>query len=145
MSFRVRGLPWAQVQTAIYEDWYLVEDFAALGTLNDAAVTGTVRGPHDVVAKDFLKGTGGIFKLVSGDLDLRQARFATWIEKNIGPTYQSYYEDVARIVGERKAGLWRRQMVLGPSPQFCVHSEDALQFPDVFKPLTSKLDLVLSG
>ena len=36
---RVGPRPWLEVPSA-YEDWYFVEDFAALGTLNDAAISG---------------------------------------------------------------------------------------------------------
>ena len=142
LSFRTNGLPWVAGQDAVYEDWYTVEDFAGLGVLNDAAVSGDVRGAHDTVAGAFMKGAGGVFKAVSGDLGLRQARFATWIEKSIGPTYQSYYEEVAKVVGTSGTDLWRRQMVLGPSPQFCVHSADAIPFPESFRPHTAELTLV---
>ena len=142
LSFRTNGLPWAGEQAVVYEDWYLVEDFAGLGVLNDAAVSGDVRAAHDSVAGDFMKGSGGVFKAVSGDLGLRQARFATWIEKSVGPSYQSYYEEVTKVVGMSKTNLWRRQMVLGPSPQFCVQSADAISFPESFRPHTAQLVLM---
>ena len=142
LSFRVAGLPWGHGQDLVYEDWYVVEDFAALGTLNDAAVSGPTRGPHDAVAKDFMEGSGGVFKLISGSLDLHQARFAAWIGKKIGPSYDSYYEDVSHVVGESNTDLWRRQMVLGPSPQFCVHSVNPVSFPEEFRPLTVRLELL---
>ncbi len=143
LSFRTSGLPWAAGQAVVYEDWYLVEDFTGLGVLNDAAVSGDVRAAHDAVAGDFMKGSGGVFKSVSGDLDLRQARFATWVEKRVGPSYRSYYEEVAKVVGMSRTDLWRRQMVLGPSPQFCVHSVDAVPFPESFRPHTAELALVV--
>jgi hypothetical protein len=139
-SFRVESLPWASSQSSIYEDWYEVESFSALEVLNDAAVSGQAREPHDSVAGDYMKGTGGIFKRIGGNLPLREARYSAWIEKPIGPSYQSYYEGLAKITGSRRTDLWRRQMVLGPSPQFCVHSEEPLQFPENLHPIVSKIE-----
>jgi hypothetical protein len=144
LSFRVGSLPWGPQHDNFYEDWYVVENFSALGPLNDAAVAGDTLAVHDSIAKDYMKGAGGIFKSINGNLRLRDARIATWIEKPIGPSYQSYYEDVAKSVGERKTDLWRRQMVLGPSPQFCVHSDEELDLPASLRPIASKLELISS-
>ncbi len=58
---------------------------------------------------------------------MRDAYFATWIEKPIGPSYQTYYDDLAKTVGNEVTNLWRRQMVLGPFPQFVVHSSRPLE------------------
>jgi len=142
LSFRVEALPWFPQRGNLYEDWYIVDNFAAIATLNETAIGGGARGPHDSIAKDYMKGAGAIFKSIKGDIRVRDARLAIWIEKGIGQPYQSYYDEVAKSVGDRKADLWRRQMVLGPSPQFCIHSEEVLEIPASLHPISSKLEVI---
>ena len=49
LSLRVGRLPWMGDATS-YEDWYLVDDFTALGELNDRAAADHHATTHDRVA-----------------------------------------------------------------------------------------------
>ena len=107
----VEGALWAQGAPA-FEDWYLVDDFAALGALNDAAITAVRQAPHDAVAKLAAGGAGGIYRrLASGAAGVDRV---TWCAKPAGEPYSSF-------LGRLPAGeVWQRQMVLGPTPEFCL-------------------------
>jgi hypothetical protein len=142
LSFRVGPLPWGPPDAGFYEDWYVVKDFTSLGALNDGAITGSAGTAHDSIVKDFMKGTGSVFRLVSGGLPLRESHLATWTEKPIGPSYQSYYDELTKATAGIRTDVWRRQLALGPSQQFCIHSVEPLQVPRAFSPLTSGAELV---
>jgi hypothetical protein len=111
-SFRLTQLPFAAGSGPGYEDWYLVEDWAEVGELNAAAVTGEPREPHDAVARQMGAGWGGLYALIRGEA--APPATARWIDKPLG-------EDADAFLGSLGAPtIWRRQMVLGPAPEFCL-------------------------
>ncbi|HXR61260.1 MAG TPA: hypothetical protein VN732_08045 [Solirubrobacterales bacterium] len=109
--FRLERLPFAEAPG--YEDWYLVEDWQALGELNVAAVDARRRGGHDRAAALAADGWGGIYRAVRGPAEIPGV--AEWLHKPRG-------EATADFLGglPEGAGAWQRQMVLGPAPEFCV-------------------------
>ena len=99
---RVDAMPWLPAATLgdslVVEDWYLVEDFTALGELNDAAVTRAGR-THDAVAALSGFGTGGLYRLVAGD---PLPGISEW-----------------SATPPAEGNVWRRVMVLSPAPEYC--------------------------
>jgi hypothetical protein len=89
-----------------YEDWYLIDDWTALGVLNDAAVDAQHAPDHDAVAGLAEGGAGAVYRHITGDLDLAESGRADWSR--------------ARPTAEGEFALWQRQLVLGPAPEFCV-------------------------
>jgi len=112
-----------------YEDWYLVEDFAALGTINHAAVAGASAAPHDAAAAASRHGVAGVMGHVAGPLLPERPGWAAWLSKPAGVAYARFHEELARL--DRGASAWQRQMVLGPASEYCVlaESERALPWP----------------
>jgi hypothetical protein len=115
----VVAAPWLPAPAA-YEDWYFVEGFAALGALNEGAVTGRRQEPHDAAARLVQDGRAGVYKrLRESQPGEVPARAAAWFGKPAGVLVPDFVAPIEP--GE----LWQRQMVLGPAPEFCLLGADA--------------------
>jgi hypothetical protein len=112
-AFRLERLPFSHRPG--YEDWYLIEDWAALGELNDAAVSGTRRLPHDAVARLAREGWGGVYRLTRGSSEAPEG--GRWVSKSRDESYESFLHD------QRAETVWQRQLVLGPAPEFFLSAE----------------------
>jgi hypothetical protein len=132
-AFRVAGPPWLEpggVDERGYEDWYLVEDYAALGVLNGAAVGRGHRTAHDAAARMLGAGAGGLYALVEGDRpepgrppgceSIGEATHAVWVARPPGSKSRLLGELLGDGMDRRHASLWRRQLVLGPAPEYCL-------------------------
>ena len=97
-----------------YLDWYRVGSFADLGTLNEGAVSGSRRAPHEDIARMAGGGAGGVYELQQGPAEFGDAKVAHWFGKPDGMRYAELFGELAGVPGS----LWMRQMVLGPSPEF---------------------------
>lgn len=121
--FRFRGVSWLDTKGDAFEDWYLIEDSAALDPINDAAVSGPCETPHNLVAREAAGGTAGLYRLRSGEIG--ETNFALWLSKPVGMSYTDFY-----LMVEPTGTLWGRQMVLGPTTEFVIHSKDPIQLPE---------------
>ena len=132
-SYRVRGAPWIP-GSAGYEDWYLLDGSHALDILNDLAVSPPVRGAHEAAAHG-ARGLGGLYRLMRG-IPVDRSGTVAWLSKPAGEAYDDFYR---RLPGT--AVLWRRQMVLGPAPEFLCEGEA----PEGLDPLRVDRELYVSS
>jgi hypothetical protein len=124
---RPTGLPW--LEGPGYEDWYFVEDYTALGVLNMAAVSHGHRTVHDDVAHRFGAGAGGLYGLTEGHPPVGPGAFdqdpvAVWVSRSPGVRQRALGDLLGDGMDPRHASLWRRQLVFGPAPEFCLLSGD---------------------
>ena len=133
-AFRIQGARWLQQPNA-YEDWYLVKDFAALGTLNAAAVSGARKFPHDEAARLASGGIAGLYRLVAGLADFRSFRFAVWLAKPSKTSYEQFLEQAQSWIQADQAALWQRQMTLGPTTEFCLQSTTRIEVEKRYTPV----------
>jgi hypothetical protein len=120
-AFRLDDAPWLPGEGAPHEDWYLVADWAALGQLNLAAVSGARSAPHDAVAALARQGQAGIYAPLHGGEPA--AGEVVWLAKPDGMSYADFHAELA----ERPA--WQRQMTLGPAPEYVV--EKPVRWPAI--------------
>lgn len=125
-TVRIAGAAWAAGGASAYEDWYLVENTAALDRLNEAAVSAGRQAPHDTVASLAAGGTAGLYGLRAG-APLPLPAYASWFAKPAGMTYGILLESLNPLIAAAGAALWSRRMTLGPTPEFCVHSREPLE------------------
>jgi hypothetical protein len=126
-SFRVPSIPWLAGASG-YEDWYLLEDYTALGVLNEAAVGHGHRTPHDDAARRFGGGAGGLYALVEGDRSdalCATGALAVWVARPPGSERRPLGELLGDGMDPLRASLWRRQLVFGPAPEFCLLAGEA--------------------
>jgi hypothetical protein len=120
--FRILNANWLNTNGEAYEEWYLLDDSAAMDRLNDAAVSGFCEEPHNRVAREAADGIGGLYRLRAGAEDLALARYAVWLSKPNGVSYKDFYAGLESITSQPGVALWGRQMTLGPTTEFCIHS-----------------------
>ena len=123
----LEAIPWLG-GAAGYEDWYLVDSFAALGVLNAAAVSGVHRGPHDAAAAAAHAGVAGLMGHISGPLLPERAAWAAWLSKPAGMAYDAFHAALWEALGN-DASAWQRQMTLGPATEYCVVAPAARALP----------------
>jgi uncharacterized membrane protein YgcG len=136
-AFRVEGRAAWLAGSPAYADWYLVDEFAALGPLNAQAVSGICEAPHTAVAHAMAAGAGSLLTL-HGDAappDVTTTRRVTWLTKPREVPYDQFYAAVATATATQPTSLWRRAMVLGPTPEFALLAADAPPISDIYQPL----------
>jgi hypothetical protein len=143
-TVRLEGAPWAAEGRTAYEDWYLVRDMASLDSLNHAAVTAARQIPHDTVAQLAADGIAGLYRLRAGTA-IFPPRLATWFSKPAGMSYPALLEALAPVIEASPAALWMRQMTLGPTPEFCLHSTGPAGLPPGIAGRTLALTPVWAG
>ena len=133
--FRLSAVPWAP-DGPCFEDWYLIKSSAELDALNEAAVSGPRKNPHDAAAAKAAWGTAGLYDLRLGKEHVGKARHAVWFGKPRDVSYDSIYDRLGPLCEITPAMLWQRRMVLGPTPEFCFLSNRKVDLMDIVQDAT---------
>lgn len=137
-SVALSGAPWSAGGADSYEDWYFLEDYAALGVLEHAAVSAARAEPHAAAAALAAGGVAGVYGLRAGT-SVETPRQAIWFRKPSGMPYDELFRQITPIVETAGANLWMRKLTLGPALEFCIHAHQPLSLPDPFASLSLSL------
>jgi hypothetical protein len=127
--FAIENAFWLGTSGVAYEEWYVVDDSAALDPLNIAAVSGACEAPHNLVARQAADGIGGLYRWRDGIQRVSGAKYATWLAKPEGVSYKDFYATLQPLLSQHESALWGRQMTLGPTKEFCVQSPHPIELP----------------
>lgn len=133
---RVDSLPW--LAGPGYEDCYVVADYAALGELNAAAVDARRIAAHDRVARASVHGVGALYARQAGDGD-GSGEHCAYLGKPPGDSYASFAARIAPLHAPSGCSLWRRQLVLGPGPEFRIVSPLPIAPPGELQAVVGRL------
>jgi hypothetical protein len=117
-SVRVEQVPW--LDGAVYEDWYVIEDWAALGVLEDAAVSRGHVSAHSAAASLTGMETAAVYRLLEGSADPGRASMAVWVAAARGHERPALAQLLGDGIDPERDGLWQRCLVLGPAPEYCL-------------------------
>jgi hypothetical protein len=125
-ALRASDLPWLDGGEGPggYEDWYLLESWGAVGVLEAAAVSRGHASAHDRAARHTSSGAGAIYKRIDGEAAPALARSAVWVSRPSGQTDPTMADLLEDGMGPGESALWRRCLVLGPAPEFCLLGAD---------------------
>jgi hypothetical protein len=116
-----------------YNDWYLLESSAAMDGLNAAAVSGARAPAHESAARMAADGAGKLLSLASGKPSM-ESGFEVRFSKPAGMAYKDLYAQLETWTGSSGVSLWRRMMVLGPPPEFCLVTPSTFDLPPEMHP-----------
>jgi hypothetical protein len=125
-AMRLSELPWlAGVDGAArdapgYEDWYLLDDWAAVGVLEEAAVARGHESAHHAIASRAGAAAGSVYRLVEGSARPQAEGVAVWVAREAGHDPPSLGALLGDGMDPRRDGLWRRCLGLGPAPEYCM-------------------------
>ncbi|MCI4365751.1 MAG: hypothetical protein L3K10_06815 [Thermoplasmata archaeon] len=120
-AFSCSRAPWKETRPGpIYLDWYVVDGFPALDPLREVAYRPPWVGMHRAIARRADVGWGAVYSARSEARAPKRTERLRWFSSTEATV--AWLDSRAREpVSE--GTLWRRQLALGPSPEFCWASE----------------------
>jgi hypothetical protein len=144
-AFVFENSPWATGHRTVFEEWYLFHGSAALDAVNERvhAAGDAYRESHGKFLRQDLGGEcAGLYYMRQGEMEraiagLREPECTLWFNKAY-PTYDDLLARLAPAMRSSRSALWRRLLVLGPTPEFHLDLDASVELPEELKPFRVK-------
>lgn len=121
-AFRAGELPWLGEPGGggAYEDWYLLDGWATLGVIEEAAVSRGHATAHHAIAHLAGAATSSVYRLGEGHERLAHTALSVWVQPSRGHASPTIADLLGDGMDRHSSGLWRRCLGLGPAPEYCL-------------------------
>jgi hypothetical protein len=137
-AFLFENSPWSVGHKTVFEEWYLLHGSAALDAMNERVHAGPYKDSHGKFLRQDLGGEcAGLYYVRKGDLASALSGVKTactvWFNKAYA-TYDDLLERLVPTMHSDRSVLWRRLLVLGPTPEFHLDVDASALLPEDLKP-----------
>jgi len=140
-TYRVAETPWFTPKNEIFEDWYVLKNFAALDSLDYAVMHTGSKDAHRHLMKSTAAASGAIFALTKGAARFDGLPEANWMLKPRNMTVDSLIASTRAQLPDGKCSLWTRALGLGPT-QHCLLSSGPVVFPKNYRAFSAQRELI---
>lgn len=126
--FRTEPPPWAPWNPPVFEDWYVVSNFAAIDHMIEAvkaADAADASSSHTHLIQHTEKGAGAIFGLRLGRPQLAKTPHAWWFDALPAVDVEAHVRTLDLPGRGVEFSLWGRSLGLGPM-KFCLQASAPL-------------------
>lgn len=135
VSHRVcNELPWLGSSFTIFEDWYIMSNFAALDNLDRLVLEGIKLPSHRALMAQTGCASGAVMYLESGTPYVERSRVANWFNKPGGSSTESIAGIAGKLNPPRAISIWSRSMALGPRGN-CLLTAESVGLPSAYEPV----------
>ena len=141
VTYRIQAVPWFTPRNEIFEDWYVMSNFAAMDVLDRAVLSTHGKEAHRYLMKNTAKASGGAFGLTKGVARMEDLPVANWLHRHRSFSNDKLVKMVEEQLPGGKYSFWNRAMALGPTEQ-CLLSSGPVELPSSYRAVSVQRKLV---
>ncbi len=110
-------IPWFTTGNEVYEDWYVLKNFAGIDALNEAVANGQSMQSHRFLMRNTARASAAIVGLAGGKAKVFDLTEAYWTSTPQGMTSADFVAGTTNQARNTGMSVWIRSLALGPREQ----------------------------
>jgi len=133
-------LPWLKSDDRVYEDWYIMTNFASLDALDQLVFKNKRVPSHRALMTRTGRASGAVMYLENGTPYVERSRIAYWFSRPRTASVDDSPTMANPAQLANAASLWTRAMALGPAGN-CLLVDEAISLPPAIRAIETCRDL----